>query len=64
MYAKSTRPSAKFASEARDENVPAKRADFLKFLHFIYTEILFIFFQIIHYTKEISIHNSMHEFQL
>ena len=40
MYAKSTRPSAtielralgalKFASEARDENVPAKRADFLK----------------------------------
>ena len=44
MYAKSTRPSAKrddqiarsslwVASEARDENVPAKRADF--FLFFI-----------------------------
>ena len=40
MHAKSTRPSAtiksralgalKLASEARDENVPAMRADFLK----------------------------------
>ena len=32
MYVKSTRPSAKRAAcEARDENVPAKRTDFLSF---------------------------------
>ena len=36
---------------------------FQSFTHLFYTEILFIFFQIIHYTKEISIYNFMHKLQ-
>ena len=36
---------------------------FLKFAHLIFTKILFIFFQIILYTKGISIYNFMFEIQ-
>ena len=63
MYAKSTRPSAKRKVQkersakraARDENVPAKRADFF----FIIINIYFYPIRILNLCKPISVKNQI-----